>query len=260
MALGEMDGDGRLELVVVTAEGSVVARELDGSPERFWPAVVWRADEAPPRELRAGPRILPPETGREGWIVVPRPRGLVAALDAEARHVAGFPQALGYELEDAVQLADLEGDGDLELVAGDGTGHVTVLDVPAPWHPAPGAWRYLGGNARRDRVLTREDLPPAAEPDAALVDGGIRIYPNPVRGFDAVLDVGLRRPATVRLEVLDTQGYRVAQWEWPAEGGPLGERFEFSTSGLAPGLYVCRITVQSEKERIRTLRKMAIVR
>lgn len=261
LAMGDLDGDQQLELVIPLASGTIAVRALDGSPESHFPRQIWSADDDIPGPLHAPPLILPPAGDDIGLIFQPRPRGELSAIGADGRQAWGWPQTLGYEVTGALWVGDLEGDGDLEVVVGDTRGWITLLDVPRTIPDSrKGDWCTPGGNAMRTRFVddSRIPIPEAAGDD--LVSGPAKIYPNPVRSGQATLDIPLTQPAHIKLEALDAEGRKVESWEWTAAGAPDGERLPFDVTNLAPGFYLCRIQVEGASGSYSTLKKLAVVR
>ncbi|MBD3333957.1 MAG: hypothetical protein GF355_00395 [Candidatus Eisenbacteria bacterium] len=259
LALGDVDGDQQLELVVPMASGRLEVRSLNGDLERRFPASAWGPDEEPAGRLSGPPVLLPPLENHEGLIFLPRPRGELVAVTSEGRFDWGWPQTLGYEVSGALWLGDIENDGDLEVVAGDEEGYITLIDAPRPWAELPGSWSMPGGGPDRARFVAADELP---EPPGAgaFLSGPLKIYPNPVRGDEAHLDLALGAPATVRVEAIDTEGREVMQWEWKTLGAPDGVRLPMDMAELSPGFYVCRIHVEGETESYSTLKKVAVLR
>ena len=107
-------------------------------------------------------------------------------------------------------------------------------------------------------------LAPAAPPAFSVAgedgpDGGqalliVGAYPNPARGR-AHLAYVLNAPRTVRADVLDVRGRTVATLA-DAEQAPGAYSIDFETAGLAPGVYVLRL---SDGETTMT-RRLTVVR
>jgi hypothetical protein len=259
MAMGDLDGDGQVEMVIPLASGLVNVLAMDGSREPYWPADVWSPDSERPAPLTAPPLVLPPTAERVGLLFQPRPRGEIAVLSHEGKPLFGWPQTLGFDVS-ALWLGDLEGDDDLEVVAGDTRGFVTVLDVPLDWTDVRGTWSLTTGSPQRARFLDGGMIPEPIDVPTQLTDGSIRIYPNPIRGREALLDIPITVPAKIRLEAVDAEGRQVREWEWTTTGGPDGERLPVNVADLAPGFYLCRVFVEGGETSFSTLKKIAVVR
>ena len=260
IVLGDLDGDNQIEVVVAMASGTVHVRSADGGAEDFWPADVRAPDDDADAGIKGSTLLVPPVEGQAGFLMIPRPRGELAVLDQRGRHAAGWPQTLGNDIDGSLWLGDLDEDGDLEVVAGDVLGYVTVLDPPLAANVGPGSWTVPGASTWRGRFLSGDRIPEPKPVSQPLVDGIPKIYPNPVRGPEAILNVPLRGPARVRLEALSSSGQTVGRWEWQALGGPDGDRLPFPVDGLAPGFFLCRIHVEGASDAYSTLQKLAVVR
>ncbi|HEY1016420.1 MAG TPA: FG-GAP-like repeat-containing protein, partial [Herpetosiphonaceae bacterium] len=147
-ALADLDGDGRLETVVGLADGSVRAYRENGAP-------LWSYDLAQGRALFASEPAIGDVTG-DG-----RPEILFGAyspggsansaaglygLDAAGQPLAGFPLSLPAEtgalqgIQAAPTLADLDRDGDIEILAASLAGTLYAWDLPAAYRPEAQPW------------------------------------------------------------------------------------------------------------------------
>jgi M6 family metalloprotease-like protein len=114
MAAADLDSDGLGELLVSTTNrGWIVALNADGTPVPGWPVTVesWRDDRV---NLVAGD--LDRAFGGGVEVVAAGSDGVVRVWDASGRSVPGWPVDLGRPIEARPSLADLDGDGLLEIV------------------------------------------------------------------------------------------------------------------------------------------------
>jgi len=134
----------------------------------------------------------------------------------------------GTNVTDAAQ-----GDATFPGMVATGSGHVTVLFTAHP-----------GGEPRfqiRRRSLDDPSAPVAVEPPA-LVEAGMRIYPNPMRAGSMLR---FRRPDAAAgqvVDVFDVSGRRVGSASFGTRGLASEARFEPSTTARwATGIYFARV-------------------
>ena len=96
------------------------------------------------------------------------------------------------------------------------------------------------------RYYTREGSTPSERAPEADAGVQIQVAPNPARGRTAIT-IRLDRPGSVRLDVVDALGRRVARLADAAWGA--GEQ-SVSVAGLAPGVYLAVLTTGSARHAI----------
>ena len=126
-AVGDMDGDGTLEIVSGSTDGNVYAWHLDGSPVSvLWPQQTgdW---------VYGAPVIV--DLNEDGYrdVIAVSGDGKVYAWRGEGTSLPGFPVDLQSPMLASPAITDLDGDGDLEIAATtlDGTVHVLQDDGTA---------------------------------------------------------------------------------------------------------------------------------
>jgi hypothetical protein len=125
-----------------------------------------------------------------------------------------------------------------------------LLALPAIAAPAPTRvtrWDEFGTVTIEEFVDGRAVIDPATAGAASATSERLSlalgaVTPNPARGGGLVVDIGLPSADPARLELLDVMGRRVASLDL----GTLGagrHRVELGVDrGLAPGLYLLRLT------------------
>ena len=160
-ALGDIDGDGRLEIVFGTPGGDAVvfAYNDDGTPVDGWPIVVPRFtfnSQATLGDIDGDGAV---DVVLGGFTASLAARGWIYAWHGDGTPVAGFPFRTPDGktiLGSSVTITDLDQDGDVDLVVGAVTGfggpgfdgRVYAFDLSAPYDPSTMEWPTLGHDVR----------------------------------------------------------------------------------------------------------------
>ncbi|MEM1043247.1 MAG: FG-GAP-like repeat-containing protein [Bacteroidota bacterium] len=231
--LGDLDGDGDLDLLVGEFSGTLNYFRNDGSVqlpnfvEATLPGLFDVSDPEDPESIDVGRYSAPhlADVDRDG--------DLDLFLGTERDDVlfyrnTGSPEAPAFEVQPfdvgalryntSPTAADLDGDGDLDLLAGDLAGGLLYLD--------------------NRQITTSSALPPAAPGRARL-----QTFPNPF-GADTTLRVGAsREPMT--LAVFDAAGREVRRWALGPHEAAQSVSWDGTMASGTPvpsGLYVARLT------------------
>ncbi len=264
-AIGDPDGDGRLEVVCADAGGNVHVYDLQGRPEARWPRSVWHPDTPRPKAVRSGPVLidLHPAPAGDGVpeIVQADGHGALHAFDARGNPIPGWPRAAGYAVTGGPLFAPLGPDGGLQIVAGDLDGFVTVLETEYGGRdPLPGEGWGPQTDCGHTGFYASSRLPAPAVVGGLLDTSTLVFTPNPVLGAEGLLRVKMGRPGSLAVQLYDTSGQRVWEKQYRPEAGEQGDVLPLDLSGVAPGLYVAKIVARADGEALAVMRKLAIVR
>jgi len=112
--IADLDGDGRLEIVVGSGGWDVYAWHADGTPVTGWPKLTDGTVVATP----AIANIDPAYPGLEIVVATSNTTGRIDIFHADGTPVTNWPQSTGGLMESSPAIADLDGDGTLEVVVG----------------------------------------------------------------------------------------------------------------------------------------------
>jgi hypothetical protein len=253
--IGDVDGDGDLELFnagKVDAAPTFYGWDHTGTVLPGWPtpggsnmegsAVLANLDEDPELEIAITDNSI-----------------AAFAYNLDGTPVTGFPfTTFGSSLPDAPSLADVDGDGDLDLALTAATGDVALWDLDVSWDADAVEW----GQLFHDRWNTNQhgfvvpEGPVVVVPDVNAP--GPRIlgtaHPNPFRsGTTLTLEVNHRGAVTASVyDVTGREVRRLLDRELPAGSHPLSwDGRDDAGVEVSAGAYVVRVvTAASDASRV----------
>ena len=163
-ALGDLDGDGSLEVVIGTTDGRVYAWHHDGTLVSGWPKDVGA-------QVNSSPALGDLDGDGHPEVVIGDANGKVWAWHSDGSLVAGWPKATGGEVSAAPALGDLDGDGEPEVVVGSYDHWVYAWRHDGT--PAPGWPRSTGGAIACSTALADLDGDGAPEVVVGSMDGKV---------------------------------------------------------------------------------------
>ncbi len=242
LGAGDPDGDGYPEVLVQTVRSGVAFVNATGGPSPGWPKRP--TDE----DLPSAAPALAADVDGDGRseVVTMNASGTISALTATGREAPGWPLASGAGAAGGPVLADLDGDGALELIAPDHVDRLWAYSIGAPARSGPSvAWPMLGGDPGRTCALpaARTSVARAAS-SGPLVKGTLVAYPNPARFKPVTFAYQLTEPARVDFRVLDTSGHEVASFA--RDGVQADNLVTWDPGALPAGLYLVQVRVHSQ--------------
>ncbi len=267
LSLADVDGDGFLEVLVFGPGNQLYAINYNGVVDLTLPVEVPGENRFEDAYLSPLVADLTAAAGEE--FLLPLPDGQVRGHDASGRSLAGWSYLGGGDQDSYPTVADLDGDGGLELI--------TVEDVAVAFGTGISDGDASDQVVRRGRVLVRDVGPgtgagpwpvyrhdlgrtgraPAPESARAEVESGLlsetMVMPNPVVAQDAGIHYRIRSNVEqVTIEIFDPAGRSIrtlngsvfdsvdnlVHWDLANDRGHL----------VAPGLYLARIQAEAGPE------------
>ena len=237
-SLGDLDGDGYLEIVIPTGPATVAGLRANGSRVENWPLMADGGDSTRPAGASA---LLGDMDGTAGVdVLTAGPGGSIFLYDA----VSGDP-APGWPCSSDPSLGtpwagDIEGDGLLDVLVAGASGRVLLMGLPYAHEQGDMIWSSEGRDASGGGAYPDSVLPgsPSAAGELLLPDRTY-CYPNPAERSDLTVRVYLEGEADIEIEIMDVSGEVVARFE--REGVLTANEFKWVTSDVASGLYIVHV-------------------
>lgn len=259
LALADMDGDGRREVLLSAFDGRLYALNFNGTPQLFFPMPAGGTDRPIPRLVPA-PLAVDMAGDDLPELIFAAGDGRAFATAADGSLLDGWPLPGPAGKGALPVVADLDGDGQLDLLVASEIGsttHLIAYDLGVAEGPGS-VWNGYRGGPGHGGMVTAPPLAPAPSP--SIVDE-IFVYPNPVAGDAATIHFSLGADATVAIEILDNAGRVVAR---PADSESLPGRTDhevvWDVSDAASGVYLLRLAIQSAGGEVVTIKPFAVTR
>ena len=198
-ALGDLDGDGRPEVLAMTTLGDVFARGADGKLLPGWPVRLHGGHE------QSSPLITDLDGDGAAEVVLALDRE-IHVLDRTGLPLPGWPRPVARLVLCSPAAGDVDGDGALEVVVLDQEANLYVFD--AAGHALPGWPRDVGSFSNTTPALADLDGEPGAEIVAGTTDGWLVAFRKDgtaAPGSWPVL-LGVMGPASPAVADLDGDG------------------------------------------------------
>jgi M6 family metalloprotease-like protein len=262
-SLGDLDGDGRLEVLIPTEDGRVFCLEWNGARRTGWPI---RLPERLDGAVIAGetPLVADIDASPGAEVVIGIRDGRIMAYGADGRALPGWPYGAGEPFQytpAAVSLAPAaEQPPALALLVAPYDGFLYGLRIGEQAPPGSVQWGGIGRDGAHVAGIGREELnPPSARGGALLVASKSFAYPNPVSGAETVIRCRLGRDGRVGMKIYDLSGELVHEVAPIAR--PAGDNeFRWDLTNVASGVYLCDLSVEEGGESASTLVKIAVLR
>ena len=294
-ALADLNGD-RHPDILFSATNSVFAIDYHGAVLPGWPFLLedhqnvgfaYGNKQHPETVVRTTPLAL--SLDGHATVLIGSPDGLILAVDSLGRKVrsssfqaaqnhgggilatdvSDWPLTMGGLTLDSndnpylhLSAADLDGDGDLELLAQSGTGSLNAWTLKKSSAPAGLAWTAPGGNAARQNFLdvSAWPAPPAAGTAETIEE--FHLFPSPLRGPVATVHLKLGSAARkARIRVYDVAGTVVKDQTWQnlSEGlQPFDQVLDLRK--LAPDVYSAQVEVWFPGSKQKRWQRFGVIR
>jgi hypothetical protein len=253
-AVADINGDSYLEVVISDSEYKTYALDPGGARVKGWPQYsrgcalpVWNGEFYPPDTTVAMPPAVLVDTDGDGLpeVVQGSLYECIVAWDGDATRMPDYPFTLG-GASAAVAFGDIDGDGKGEFVSGGGEGF--IYSFTGAYEQCEGCvapWPTAFSSRSRNSVYPAELMPgePAVGTDL-LVKNSFHAFPNPADGKAVTFSFDTETGGSAVVEIFDITGLRVLAT--PRFEARFGTEYTLDITGLASGLYVCRLYMEGE--------------
>ena len=253
-ALGDIDGDGYLE-IVVASDNKIFAYNYSGTIADNFPIIVDRVD--PVGWIKSSPILVDVDDDGISDIVIGTQQNKIYAFNKDGNAVFGFPLSCAGPISSSGIMVDLDQDLVSELLVPANDGFVYAWKLPWDYNSENGHWPMQGHDPSHTNYFPIEDLPnlPAF---AFLPEKKVFSYPNPAKD-KATIRYFLGEDAEVNIRIYDLAGDLVEELDHTGVGGENNEK-EWDCSRVASGIYLCRVEAKASQQSEVAFCKIAVVK
>jgi subtilisin family serine protease len=247
-AVADVDGDGELEILLCSKECAVYAWEIDGSDVEGWPA---RASGDDP--INSSPAVADLGSGLSAEVVACGPDPYVTAFTAGGSVAAGWPADIESRAHTAPVVADVDKDGDVEVIVTTAFTGLHVIDTDGVRVSGYGWWPTYRHDACRTGTM------PVAEITSATELAHVELFPGVPNPFNPRVALAFALPSSgpVRLEIYDVSGRRVASLiDRPMDPGThtaVWNGIDDAGHRVASGVYFVRLNACGQTRRTKAV-------
>ena len=253
--LGDINGDGYTE-IVVAGDSKIYAVNRRGTMLTDFPVDLSFVDLN--GIIEAEPVLGDVDNDSKPDIIVGLPGGGTYAFNYRSDLIGGFPLPSSFEIERSAGLADLDSDGDLDLLIMDGSGAINAWDLSSEYTSINVPWAFSGGDVFNSGYLPPAFDKPVIEADQQLPAGSVYNYPNPAKNSTAIRFY-LNSDSDVTIDVFDFLGERIKSASLRGAAHADNE-YIWDCSGVASGVYFCRVEADDGVGKEWRMIKIALVK
>ncbi len=205
-SLGDLDGDGMLEVVYPASNGKLEVWRHNGANMPGFPI-----DYSTTSYTESSPIIADVSGDGMPDIIIGDETKLIQAFDSGGNLLDGFPLSSQNAFRGTPTVTDLDGDGDIEIVAVGYDRTVYAWDFDQPYDPAACPWPEFKANSHHNACIGYTMPTAVTEDPVAMIRAGLeQNIPNPFNPVTTItyyVPEGAARMAS--LTVYDVTGARV---------------------------------------------------
>jgi len=184
--------------------------------------------------------------------------GGLTCINFQGDVLGGFPLSTSSEIGIEPVIADLDGDGDIEIAALDSIGFIAAWDLEATPDSLNIPWPMAGSGISRRGYLSPALQKDFVIADGFLPDGSVYNYPNPASN-ETVFRYYIDRPADINIKIFDMSGELVDELAGSTQG-EIDDEVPWDCSEFASGVYFARFEASSNDANKNVLIKVALIK
>jgi M6 family metalloprotease-like protein len=259
-AIGDVDGDGYLEIAFVSDTGDLYLMNHSANVKTNWPFALDEGSGADSIRWVSSPVIADVDDDDVPEVIVGSLSGDLYALEGDGTVCEGWPFSFGLPVKTTPLVYDILGEGGMSVIVGGEDAVVHSLFLPVPLlseRDAP--WARYGGGGWMSNAFPIALMGEPVFPSELMPNSTAYVCPNPVTGDRAHIRYTLSEDAEVVATIIDIRGQRVA--EMRQSGTALENEIVWNTAEVGSGLYVVRlVAVTPDGETQAKTIKVAVAR
>ena len=253
VAVGDIDGDRRLDIVLVSGN-QLFAFNQFGSLKNNFPVSL--GDGLGSRNT--SPVLADMNSDGIADVLVALSTNQLGAFTAAGKTVEGFPLSTGQPVNSAPFVADIDADGDVDLAATAEDGFVSVWDFGASFSENGSPWTGLFGDIAHSNANLQQQEPVVSS-GQLLPPNMVYNYPNPTAGNQTTIRYTLNAAAQVRIKIYDLAGDFVDELVGPGFGSAENE-VDWRLENIESGVYLAKVEAAGQGGSEVAIIKIAVVK
>jgi len=253
--LGDIDADGHTE-IVVAGISRIYAIGYNGALLTDFPVdlALYDLDGA----ITAQPILGDVDGDHKPDIILGLPSGGTYAFNYRADMIGGFPLPSSFAVERTGALADLDNDGDIDLMTLEGSGAINAWDISSQFQAVDTPWPFEGGTISNNNYLSPGFEKPIIESEQQLPAESVYNYPNPASN-STTIRFYLSNAADVKIDVFDFLGEKIKSAAMRGFAH-VDNEYVWDCAGVASGVYFCRVEADDSFGKKWRMIKIALVK
>jgi M6 family metalloprotease-like protein len=253
-SFGDLDGNGRYE-ILLTTEKKIYALNYNGSQVSNFPVkpVLYQGES-----LTGSVLIFDADASGQQDVLVVTTQGRILIVNLLGQIIDGFPVTSGAGLSCTPLTDDLDEDGRLEIYVLNDRGDLFAWQLDSSSDPQTIWWQQYAYSAERNTYIIRQLNPESPTIKDLMPAQSVYNYPNPNQSDYTTIRYFLKEAATVSIKIFDLAGDMVTSFNGPGAGNVYNEK-RWNLSGIASGVYLCRVEAVSTSEKNVKIIKILVV-